>query len=239
MKSASLLSLLLLLSACATDEELAGGELDELAFEDDPGLSPFFFEGEEFESQQDFIESGRRCGFHMDPAEVEALEDYHSGLPEFQDDEDISMGRPAGGGGGGGSTVTGGVIPVYFHVIHSGSSGQLSSSAINEQIAVLNEAYSSTGWSFSLVSTDYTDSSSWFSSCDSASVESAMKSALRQGSADDLNLYSCNPGAGLLGWATFPQFLQQQPLLRRCRAALLEPARWNGRALQPGRHRHP
>ncbi len=31
-----------------------------------------------------------------------------------------------------------------------------------------------------------------------------MKSALRQGSADDLNMYLNNMGGGLLGWATFP-----------------------------------
>ncbi|MEZ4311682.1 MAG: zinc metalloprotease, partial [Polyangiaceae bacterium] len=71
----------------------------------------------------------------------------------------------------------------------------------------------STGWSFNLVSTDRTDNATWYNNCDSSSVESAMKSALRQGSADDLNLYSCNPGGGLLGWATFPSSYNSSPTM--------------------------
>ena len=38
-----------------------------------------------------------------------------------------------------------------------------------------------------------------------------MKQALRQGSGDDLNVYSSNPGGGLLGWATFPSSYNSRP----------------------------
>ena len=38
-----------------------------------------------------------------------------------------------------------------------------------------------------------------------------MKTALRQGTAKDLNIYSVNPGRGLLGWATFPPSYAGRP----------------------------
>ena len=40
----------------------------------------------------------------------------------------------------------------------------------------------------------------------------SVKAALRRGTADDLNIYSSNPGGGLLGWATFPSDYSRAPL---------------------------
>jgi hypothetical protein len=42
-------------------------------------------------------------------------------------------------------------------------------------------------------------------------VETQAKNALRKGTADDLNIYICNPGSGLLGYATFPSSYTSQP----------------------------
>ena len=108
------------------------------------------------------------------------------------------------------NNVTGGTIPVYFHVIHAGAQGDLSDEDIAAQIAVLNDAYAGTGWSFALVGTTRTDNASWFDNC-YGSAEGPMKSALRQGSADDLNIYTCNPSGGILGWATFPNGYASSP----------------------------
>ena len=112
------------------------------------------------------------------------------------------------------SLVTGGTVDVYFHVINKGSglsNGDVSSTMINNQISVLNAAYGQWGWSFRLVATDRTTNSTWFNTCDQSSSENQIKSALRRGTADDLNLYSCNPGGGLLGWSTFPQSYASNP----------------------------
>jgi hypothetical protein len=110
--------------------------------------------------------------------------------------------------------ATGGAINVYFHVINKGtgtSNGDISSAMITDQMNVLNAAYASTGWSFNLVSVDRTTNATWFNGCDTAANESAMKNSLRIGTADDLNIYSCNPGGGLLGWATFPSSYNSNP----------------------------
>jgi hypothetical protein len=103
---------------------------------------------------------------------------------------------------------------VYFHVINKGSAltdGNIPDSQITEQMNVLNAAYANTGWSFNLVSVDRTTNSSWYTVTPGTSAETQMKNALRKGSADDLNIYTANPGQGLLGWATFPSSYQTNP----------------------------
>lgn len=98
-------------------------------------------------------------------------------------------------------------IPVYFHVINKGtgiSNGDIPQSQIDDQIAVLNAAYAATPFKFTLTSVDRTTNATWYTLAPGSSAEKAAKTALRKGGADALNLYSANPGGGLLGWATFP-----------------------------------
>lgn len=227
MRSFLGLGILTLLAGCATagaPDDTSFDDLevcDEYVVEQQEGDNgPFGFDGHSFASQAEFVNVGGRCGFELSIDEQEAFEAENAEqpafqkLPEFAEDEELSTeplyGRGSGGGGTT-TTVTGGVISVYMHVIHSGTTGQLSSTDVANQISVLNAAYAGTGWSFSLVSTDYTDNATWFGSCNNSTYESAMKNALRQGTADDLNLYSCNPGGGLLGWATFPNSYTTSP----------------------------
>jgi hypothetical protein len=108
------------------------------------------------------------------------------------------------------SSVTGGTINVYFHVITSTSGqGAVSAQQINAQIGVLNDAYNEYGWSFVLAGTTTTANNTWYAM--GSTGETQAKNALRQGSADDLNIYSANPGGGLLGWATFPSSYSSKP----------------------------
>jgi hypothetical protein len=164
---------------------------------DKQGDEPFIWEGITFASKKDFAESGLRCGTEHDPEKIKAAE------------EDFAqrMLTPQ-------AEVTGGTINVYFHVINNGSGaaqGNISTQMINDQINVLNNAFAPWGWSFNLVSVDRTTNSTWYTGCATSSVETAMKGALHQGTADDLNIYTCNPSGGILGYATFPSSYNSAP----------------------------
>ena len=159
--------------------------------------TPFEFEGGTFENQEDFIASGHRCASNIQPAEAALMEEdfqariMETGLPE----------------------VTGGTINVYFHVVRKGtgvSNGDVTTTMINNQINVLKNAYAPWGWNFNLVSVDRTTNSSWFSGC-YGSYEMSMKNALRKGTAKDLNIYTCAPSGGTLGYATFPSSYASNP----------------------------
>lgn len=104
------------------------------------------------------------------------------------------------------------VIPVYWHRIHAsnGTGGVVTNQQINDQLAVLNAAYAQSTFSFSLASVDDTNNDSWYTTTGGSS-ETAMKTALRKGGSNALNIYSNNMGGGLLGWATFPSSYASNP----------------------------
>ena len=157
---------------------------------------PFTLNGFEWASKADFIDRGRCSTRNVTDDEADELDEFFNSIAP----------RVA--------PVTGGVVNVYFHVINKGTgvpNGDITTQMINDQMSVLNAAYAPFGWSFNLVLTDRTTNATWFTAGPGTTAESQMKNALRQGSADDLNLYSNSPGGGLLGWATFPWDYTRSP----------------------------
>lgn len=149
------------------------------------------------------VKGGRLCATDHNPQKIALAEiDFAERLQRQKDNPGIA-------------NIAGGTINVYVHVIRKGTgiaNGDVTTTMINNQISVLNNAYSSWGWSFNLVSTNRTTNTTWYNGCYGSS-ESAMKNALRQGTADDLNLYTCNPSGGILGYATFPSSYTSAPKL--------------------------
>jgi len=109
------------------------------------------------------------------------------------------------------TTVT---VLVYVHVINKGtgiSNGDIPDQWISDQIMAMNAAYAPSGFQFVLAAVDRTTNATWYTAGPGTSAETNMKLALRRGSAQHLNLYTNNPGGGVLGWATFPSSYTKSP----------------------------
>jgi hypothetical protein len=100
-------------------------------------------------------------------------------------------------------------VNVYWHVITNGTSGKLTTTQINRQLTVLNNAYASAGFSFRLAGSETTTNADWFSiafppSGNEPRDARAMKTALHKGTKAALNVYSVTFSDGTLGYAQFP-----------------------------------
>lgn len=170
-------------------------------------------------SQAAFVASGARCGTrHVTEDEGDLIEFATEYLKEKQRKQlEETSGQPvrtedllrAPG------SVT---VPVVFHVITSSSGeGLPTPQMITSQIDVLNEAYSGltggapTPFVFQLVGVTQTANDAWFTAAPGSKAEKQMKRALRVGGPETLNIYTSNPGGGLLGWATFPSSYSSKP----------------------------
>jgi len=209
----SLLLGLGLLAACSVDqgyEADSGDSFDEAPEATDdrtlPGYGrPFDFGGTVWQDQKEFVESGLRCGNEMTHFEYVAMEAELAANPAYQE----ALERAEQGAYRAATS-----IPVYVHIITKGTSradGNIPDSMIAEQISILNTAYAGTQFSFNLVSTDRTTNASWYVAGPDTAAEAAMKTALRLGGKNSLNIYVSNPGDGLLGWATFPNWYASAP----------------------------
>jgi hypothetical protein len=111
-------------------------------------------------------------------------------------------------------------IPVAFHVITDNKGvGDVPDAWLDAQIEILNRTYDGhdydghpspgvkTGYTFYKASVDRTRSNAWFKMLPGSNAEYKAKLNLGISTATTLNFYTSGPGFGLLGWATFPQWL--------------------------------
>lgn len=181
--------------------------------------APLIINGREFSSKLEFIESGARCRT-KDPSEAESQNIYEqlervrasrlimnaAGIAEYDNDAMRQSG-----------SIT---INVRWHVINRGegaANGDIPLTMIENQIAVLNQAYSgqtggfNTPFRFVLQSVDRTNNAAWFAQ-NSEDDEFNMKVALRQGGMGTLNIYSAGMSDGTLGWAYLPEEVRNYPV---------------------------
>ncbi len=78
---------------------------------------------------------------------------------------------------------------------------------------VLNAAYAGTGFSFSLASVDRTYNTKWSTHRYGSRFMTLMKQSLAIDPATTFNLYFCDIGGGLLGYATFPDMYPEDSYL--------------------------
>jgi len=198
-----ILVLLLAGAAMAQDKKVTDG---------DQGADPFLFMGQIYPSQQYFVEHGKCAQPILEEYEKELIEMDIQAWREAVGFAYASHAKPGGGGGGsncGSFTPPSIDIPIAFHVITSGSQGSVPNSRLTQQVSVLNNAFSGTGFSFYIDTIDITNNSSWYTM--SGSAETQAKSALGIDPHTTLNIYVAGIGGGLLGWATFPSSLSSNP----------------------------
>ncbi len=107
-------------------------------------------------------------------------------------------------------------IETVFHVVTAkaltAAERSQRTSMIQAQMKVLNDSFSgrtsSAGpdspFRFDLTEITWTVNAAW-ANVSPGKVEKQMKTALRQGDSETLNVYSADIGGGLLGWAYFPK----------------------------------
>jgi Pregnancy-associated plasma protein-A len=107
-------------------------------------------------------------------------------------------------------------IETYFHVITNGfNATNITSVALDNQIAVLNDSFRPHGFAFRLITTSYTTNVNWYNAGVVSQDQMDMKAALRVGDKSTLNVYFNAPtgisSGTLLGYATLPSDYRLNP----------------------------
>lgn len=153
-----------------------------------------------FLDSEGHMHRGKRCA-----------EEHISDLRKLKIANKIKTGKEAKGLNSISSAIAGianNNITVQFHVVYKSKrgvvEGNIPDSMIMDQMDVLNSAYAGTGFSFTLGGITRTKNNGWYTRCYSSGTESKMKNALAVDPANNLNIYTCSPSGGILGYARFP-----------------------------------
>ena len=133
---------------------------------------------------------GKRCA-HVDPTAEEQARDQAEIDKRLLDPAFMINAKAAN------------VINVSWHIATYNGQGDVSDARIAQQIQVMNNAFASSGFSFNTISIERVNNRTYFNQCYGAG-EKKMKQALADSPATTLNIYTCNPSQGILGYATFP-----------------------------------
>ena len=97
-------------------------------------------------------------------------------------------------------------IPIAFHIVrHDDGFADVTQDQILSQISVLNVAYLPHGFQFNLQSIDRTNNTTWSThDLRAEQTSQAMKQQLNESPATVMNIYCCDLGDSLLGYAFFP-----------------------------------
>lgn len=165
----------------------------------DAAGAKFEFNRAVFSSQEDFVEKGYRCATPI-PSPYE-LARVRGNLRDFRRSNAMFLAEP---------TVV--VIPVQFHVImDEDGAGDVSDEMLDEQLEVLNEAYAAHRVRFTKAEVRRITNTRWFRMDHRSPAEREAKTALNVDPTRTLNFYTAGLRGGLLGWATFPWWLDGDP----------------------------
>ena len=97
------------------------------------------------------------------------------------------------------------VIPVIFHIYRKGNGRfDVTDETVEAQMDVLNQSFARSGYSFELQEIRRYKRNRFATKCDRTGIERKMKRKHAVDVETTLNVYSCRPGGGILGYAYLP-----------------------------------
>jgi hypothetical protein len=167
--------------------------VNEVPPDTDRGDEPFTLNGVTWRNKGVFIERARCSTRVLSLDEQERIERPTERPPSLPSGS-ITTASPTG------------PIQVHFHIIRAanGTDGHVTIQTIQDQIAILNGAFSTTPFQFQVASVDRRNNDNWFNAGPDSLDEAKMKRNLHLGTAEELNIYSVNLPGGNIGSATFP-----------------------------------